>query len=219
MIDKNGIGYSVHTGKCYAKTIDKYGYVKYSSSFNGVAGRCFAHRAVALAFIPNPEDKPTVNHKNGIKTDNRIENLEWATLSEQQLHAFATGLKPNHVKGVDSNFNVHEEDIIRDICSMIQGGSRNKEILIKYPEMDVKIPSDIRNKRSWVHISKDYNIFIKRRGRLSEDTVRWICRKIEAKVKLIDILTLCNNEAVNKSAIANIKRRRVYHDIVCDYSF
>ena len=52
------------------------------------------HRLVALAFIPNPLNKRTINHKNGIKTHNSINNLEWNTYSENNQHAIDTKLRP-----------------------------------------------------------------------------------------------------------------------------
>jgi hypothetical protein len=68
------------------------GYIESTLCVRGVCLKYLNHRLVAEAFIPNPDSKPEVNHKNLIKTDNRISNLEWVTKRENHAHAARAGL-------------------------------------------------------------------------------------------------------------------------------
>lgn len=68
-------------------------YLRVTLANNGVYKRFFVHRLVGMAFISNPENKPQINHKNNIKSDNRAENLEWVNQSENTQHAFDNGYR------------------------------------------------------------------------------------------------------------------------------
>lgn len=66
-----------------------YGYLEVNLRMNNTSSMKKVHRLVCEAFLSNPENKTQVNHINGIKTDNRLDNLEWCTNSENQKHSFS----------------------------------------------------------------------------------------------------------------------------------
>ena len=85
-VSNRGRVYSYRSKRCLKPAHTKAGYHCVHLADKGKVSVMFIHRLVALAFIPNPQDKPTVNHINEIKTDNRVENLEWATNHEQNIN-------------------------------------------------------------------------------------------------------------------------------------
>ena len=76
------------------------GYLQAHLSKDGKTAMLRVHRLVAKVFIPNPECKPEVNHINGDKTDNRVENLEWCTPSENVRHSYESGTHGTKAKPV-----------------------------------------------------------------------------------------------------------------------
>jgi len=79
-------GKSFYPEKLITPRLTSYGYYEVVFTVNNKRGKYFWHRVVAIAFIPNSENKPEVNHKNGNRADYSIDNLEWTTRSENQLH-------------------------------------------------------------------------------------------------------------------------------------
>jgi hypothetical protein len=129
-------------GKLKVKIITPAGYVKYRVT---KARRYrLAHRMVASAFIPNPENKPQVNHLDGDKWNNHVSNLEWCTNEENWAHALATGL---WTETLGQRQRILSEDQVQEIRDL-RGKMRQKDIANLYGVSQTTV-TNIQTGKAW----------------------------------------------------------------------
>lgn len=123
------------------------GYLMVHLSLNSISWAVKIHRLVANAFLSNPNNLPILNHKNGIRADNRAENLEWCTQAHNVQHAFLLG---RDVRGSKNNFSkLTEENVIK--IRSLQGMLTQKQIGEMFNVSRVLIGM-IYNGKAWKHI-------------------------------------------------------------------
>jgi hypothetical protein len=110
LISLDGKLFSLKTMKFIKPNKDRDGYIFYRMSKKSKEFQRKAHRLVAITYLDNPFNKTDVNHKDGVKSNNLLTNLEWATKSENAKHAWDKGLQKRerkHAKAViDTNTNI-----------------------------------------------------------------------------------------------------------------
>lgn len=115
------------------------------------------HRLLGLGYIENIDNKPIINHKNGDKLDLELSNLEWSTFSENNKHAFDTGLKnPSYVKSEDCNLATHTKEDAITVCELLQSGKSPKQIMSVNSSFGYDFIMKIRRRVTWKDVSKDY---------------------------------------------------------------
>jgi predicted DNA-binding protein (UPF0251 family) len=155
------------TGKEKLLTLltDKYGYLHIKLCRNYQEKSVKVHRLIAKAFIPNLENKKEVNHIDGIKANNHVSNLEWATRSENMKHAFRTGLWfPNPTKGEEHYQAKLSKEEVHKICTLywVEGVSQSK--IAKIFNCSQSNIWSIVNGKNWVSQTTAFQKYYLREG-------------------------------------------------------
>ena len=134
-----------------AKTHDGYLYVCIRDRKNKVTVKR-VHRLVAETFVSNPFLKPQVNHKNGIKEDNEMKNLEWVTQRENIIHSFDMGL--NKPKRGDEHYKskLTNDQVLEIYNELKEGTSSQKELAQKY-KVGISTIGHIKTGRQWSSVT------------------------------------------------------------------
>lgn len=150
LIFENGSIFDKKMDRVLSTHRDKDGYIR--ASLKSDAGKwktMMVHRFVALTYLSNPDNKPCVNHIDGNKENNRVYNLEWVTVKENNVHAYATGLKKAS-KGMNHySTNLTESDVK---YILINNDSIDKEILMSKFDISKGALYNIINRRTWKHV-------------------------------------------------------------------
>lgn len=133
-INKKGDVFGYKRAKILKQKTNRYGYKTIKLCKNNQLYYFMVHRLVAQTFINNPNNLPQVNHKDGVKSNNKVDNLEWCTQSENMKHAYRMGLEKKKCKKV-CQYDAHGSflkifDSIKD-ASLYFGLKRNSYHLVQ----------------------------------------------------------------------------------------
>lgn len=208
LIYTNGTIYNNQYNRWLKPQTDKDGYCQINLSADGIVKTFRIHRLVAMAFIPNPEDKPVVNHKDGNKQNNHVDNLEWATERENLFHALESGYFPHKHLG---------DSLAHAVCKMLELGHPMRTISNNL-NVSYDIVKNIKYGETYTSISKDYNIPKAKECSkpVDGDMVRNICLRLSNGMRNCDIVKELD---VKISTVEGIKAGIYYTDISSQYNF
>lgn len=113
---------------------------------------CKIHKLVAAAFVPNPNNKPQINHIDGIKSNNHADNLEWVTQAENMQHAKKMGLRPNF-KGEKNPCAKLTDEKVTEIRSKYKEGSTTYRKLGAEYGVSFSVIYNIMRGKNWPHVT------------------------------------------------------------------
>lgn len=185
------------------------------------------HRLLMVTFKPIENfELYDVNHIDGIKYNNHIDNLEWVTRKENIIHAYTTGLNYSCENSLNATIN---NDIAKEICKMLETNIYTTSEIANVFNIPTHIVYDIKRGHTWKQISSNYNINYNKIKLFTDEQVHNICKYFQSnpignltinehsKNALIYFNYLISNRTID--ATRGIYKRKVYKNISKDYNF
>ena len=201
-------------------------YVRVSLTHKGKHKEFLIHRLVATSFIPNPENKPQVNHINGIKHCNYVYNLEWVTASENCKHAHENGLYGGKVK----KHKKLSDKKIHKVCKLLEKNELTYSEIAKRIGCDRRTVSDIRKGKKYTRISSEYDLskYVTKKTvvitgdkaihtKYSDDDIRNLCELIDSNQ--YELPQLESVTGIPYQTIRNVYYGTCRNDISESYNF
>lgn len=130
---------------------NSHGYRVVQMKKDGIRKMVGLHVLVAKAFIPNPENLPQINHLNAVRSDNRVENLEWSTQKQNVHHTFKLGRNKTTKGEQRANSKLKEADIV-EMRNLYKTGKHSYRSLAEKYNVSFSHVDDIVNFKRWKHV-------------------------------------------------------------------
>lgn len=221
LVSEDGNVYSIREGQPVQKAshVDTSRYHRISLvNDEGVSKKYLVHRLVATTYIPNPENKPEVNHIDGDKLHNHVSNLEWVTRKENLVHAFSINLKS--VSGENNPRCQLKEFEVVEIYNFLLEGQLAKDLASRYG-VKKEVIKGIKYRKNWMYLLKDLPaLSVKYKSKsIADSTAHWVCSKLQEGLGVKQVLDLKTNPRLTYDIIYDIKRGRSFKHVSCNYNW
>lgn len=175
------------------------------------------HRLMAEAFIPNPDNKPHVNHINSDRMDYSLPNLEWCTVSENIQHGLKYGNIPT---GHECSFATMTEEQVLTAYGRMLEGQRTIDIA-RDMDIDRRVLVNLKAKKCYLNLI-GHLPDIKRRHMnkpLAKETVLWVANRVSEGLSPKQVSDLSKNKLVTPHMVSRIKRRECFASLTSDFEW